>query len=41
MIEEIAKIKPKKDVFYIAIIIEVLFEKWFPLEGVESHEKNK
>jgi hypothetical protein len=30
MIEE-----PKKDVCHYAILLEVLFQKWFPLKGVE------
>jgi hypothetical protein len=34
MIEGIAKRKPKKDVCHYAIVLKVLFHKWFPLEGV-------
>jgi hypothetical protein len=36
MIEGITKRKPKKDVCHYAIVLEVMFWKWFPLEGVES-----
>jgi hypothetical protein len=35
------KREPKKDVCHYTIVLEVLFHKWFPLEGVESHEKKK
>jgi len=41
MIEGIAKKKPKKDVCHSAIVLEILFQKWFPLEGIESQEKKK
>jgi hypothetical protein len=36
MIEGIAKSEPKKDVCHSAIIIEILFEKGFPLERTKS-----
>jgi hypothetical protein len=41
IIEGIAKRSLKKDVCHSAIVLEVLFQKWFPLEGVEPQEKNK
>ncbi len=41
MIEGITKRLPKKDVCHFAIVLEVFFQKWFPLEGVESQEKKK
>ncbi len=39
MIEGTTKKEPKNDVCHSAIILEVLFQKWFPLEGVESQEE--
>jgi hypothetical protein len=36
MIEEITKREPKNDVCHSTIVLEVLFQKWFPLEGAES-----
>jgi len=33
MIEGIAKTEPKTDVCHFAIILEILFQKWFPLKG--------
>ncbi len=39
MIEGTTKREPKKDVCHFAIILEVIFQNWFPLEGVESQEK--
>ncbi len=41
MIEGTTKREPKKDVCHFAIVLEVLFHKWFPLQGIEPHEKNK
>ncbi len=41
MIKGIAKREPKKDVCHFAIVLKVLFQKWFPLEGAESEEKKK
>ncbi len=41
MTKGIAKRKPKKDICHFAIVLEVLFQKWFPLKGVKSHEKKK
>jgi hypothetical protein len=41
MIKGIAKRKPKKDVWHFSIILEVLFQKWFPLDGAKSHERKK
>jgi hypothetical protein len=34
MSEGTSKRKPKKDVCHYAIVQEVLFQKWFPIEGV-------
>ncbi len=38
MIEGIAKINFKKYVCHSTIVLEVMFQKWFPLQGVESYE---
>jgi hypothetical protein len=39
MIEGITKRKLKKDVCHSTIILEVMFQKWFPLEGAKPQEK--
>jgi hypothetical protein len=36
MIKEIAKKEQKKEICHSAIVLEVLFQKWFPLEGTKS-----
>ncbi len=36
VIEGTTKRKPKKDVCHFAIVLEVLFQKWFPLQGEEE-----
>jgi hypothetical protein len=41
MIEGTSKREPKKDVCHSAIALEVLFQKWFPLNGKESQERKK
>ncbi len=41
MIKGTTKRKPKKDGCHSAIVLEVLFYKWFPLEGAKSQDKNK
>jgi hypothetical protein len=41
MIEDIAKIEPKRDVCYYVIVVKVLSHKWFPLKGAKSKEKKK
>ncbi len=41
MIEGTTKRKPKKDVCHFAVVLEILFQKQFPLKGVESQEKKK
>jgi hypothetical protein len=41
MIEGTTKREQKKDVCHYAIVLEILFQKWFPLEGAGSHEKKK
>jgi len=33
MIEGTNKKEPKKDICHFAIVLKVLFQKWFPLEG--------
>ncbi len=35
MITGTTKREPKKDVCHSAIILKVLFQKWFPLEGTK------
>ncbi len=40
MIKGTSKRKPKKDVCNSTIVLEVLFQKWFPL-GAKSQEKKK
>ncbi len=41
MNEGTTKREPKKDVCHSTIVLEVLFQQWFPLEGIKSHEKKK
>jgi hypothetical protein len=41
MIEGTTKREQKKDVCHFAIVLEVMFQKWFPLKGAKSHEKKK
>ncbi len=41
MIKGIAKRKLKKDVCHFVIVLEVVFQKWFPLEGVKPQVKKK
>jgi len=41
MIEGTTKREPKKDVCHYVIIVEVLFQKWFPLQKAEPQEKKK
>jgi hypothetical protein len=36
MIEGTTKREPKKDVCHSTIVLEVLFQKWFPLKGAKS-----
>jgi hypothetical protein len=38
MIAGIAKREPKNDVCHSTIVLEVLFQKWFPLKGAKSQE---
>ncbi len=33
--------RTKKNVCHSATVLEVLFQKWFPLEGAEPQEKKK
>jgi hypothetical protein len=33
IIERTTKSEPKKDVCHSAIVLEIIFQKWFPLEG--------
>ncbi len=41
MIEGIAKREPKGNVCHFAIVLEVIFWRWFLLEGAELEEKKK
>jgi len=41
MIKGTTKREPKKDVCHFAIVLKVLFQKWFPLEGIEPQKKKK
>ncbi len=41
MTEGTTKRKPKMDVCHSTIILEVLFQKWFPLNGTKSQENKK
>jgi len=41
MIEGIDQREPKKDVCHFVVVLEVLFQKWFPLEGAKSQERKK
>jgi hypothetical protein len=41
MIEGTTKREPKKDVCHFSIVLEVLFQNWFPLDGIESQERKK
>jgi hypothetical protein len=36
MIEGTTKREPQKYVCHFAIVFEVLFQKWFPLDGTKS-----
>jgi hypothetical protein len=40
-IEGTTKREPKKDVCHFSIILEVMFQKWFPLEGAKPQKKKK
>ncbi len=41
MIEGTTKKEPKKDVCHFAIVLEVMLQKWIPLDGAKSQERNK
>ncbi len=41
MIKGTTKREPKKDVCHSAIILEVLFKKWFIVKGIKPQEKKK
>ncbi len=41
MIKGTTKRKPKKDGCHFAVVLEVLFYKWFSLKGAKSQDKNK
>jgi hypothetical protein len=41
MIGGTTKRKPKKNVRHFAIVLEVLFHKWFPVQGAKPQEKKK
>jgi len=36
MIKRTTKREPRKVVCHYAIVLEILFQKWFPLNGIES-----
>jgi hypothetical protein len=40
MIEGTSKREPKKDVCHFAIVLKLLFQKWFPLEGIEQPQED-
>ncbi len=41
MIKGTTKIELKKDLCHYVVILQVLFQKWFPLQGAEPQEKKK
>ncbi len=41
MIEGTTKREPKNDVCHFAIVLEALFQKWFPLQRAKSQEKKQ
>jgi hypothetical protein len=41
MIEGTTKMEPKKDVCHFVIVLKVLFQKWFPIQGAKPHERKK
>jgi hypothetical protein len=41
VLENMIKGTTKKDVCHFAIVLKVLFQKWFPLKGAKSQEKKK
>jgi hypothetical protein len=41
MIEGTTKREPKKGVCHSTIVLEVLFQKWFPLDGTKLQERKK
>jgi hypothetical protein len=41
MIEGTANREPKKDICHYAIVLKVLFQKWFPVQRVKPQEKKK
>ncbi len=41
MIEGTIKKKPKNDVCHFAIVLEIMFQKWIPLDGAKSQERKK
>jgi hypothetical protein len=41
MIEGTTKREFFKNVCHFAIVLEILFQKWFPLEGTKPQEKKK
>jgi hypothetical protein len=41
MIEGTTKREPKKGVCHSTVVLEVLFQKWFPLDGTKSRERTK
>jgi hypothetical protein len=41
IIEGIANREPKNDVCHFIIVLEVVFQKWFLIQGVKLQEKKK
>jgi len=41
MIEGTTKRKLKKDVRHFVIVLKVIFQKWFPIQGAKPQEKKK
>jgi hypothetical protein len=39
--EGTTKREPKNIIWHSTIVLQVLFQKWFPLEGIEPHERKK
>jgi hypothetical protein len=39
MIKGTTKREPKKDVCHSTIALKFLFQKWFPIQGVEAYKK--
>jgi hypothetical protein len=40
-IERTTKREPNKDLCHSTIVLKVIFQKWFPLQGAKSKDKKK